>query len=108
MGHSIGISDSYYRATENELLDDYLKATSLLTISSESKLQEQMDQLITHSRYNDASIKSELYEKQRLIDTISQRDSINTDALSSLADQVMKLSKELERLKTTTKHMVKP
>ena len=26
MGHSVGISDSYYRATEKELLEDYLKA----------------------------------------------------------------------------------
>jgi integrase len=26
MGHSIGISDSYYRATEEEMLHDYLKA----------------------------------------------------------------------------------
>jgi len=26
MNHSVGISDSYYRATENELLEDYLKA----------------------------------------------------------------------------------
>ena len=28
MGHSIGISDSYYRITEDELLTDYLKAES--------------------------------------------------------------------------------
>lgn len=40
MGHSVGISDSYYRATENDLLDDYLKAASLLTINSEYKLQK--------------------------------------------------------------------
>jgi integrase len=33
MGHSIGISDSYYRVTEQELLDDYLKAVDHLTIS---------------------------------------------------------------------------
>ena len=32
MGHSTGISDSYYRATENELLEDYLKAVDFLTI----------------------------------------------------------------------------
>jgi integrase len=32
MGHSIGISDSYYRATENELLDDFLKAIPFLTL----------------------------------------------------------------------------
>ncbi|MGA6991651.1 MAG: hypothetical protein WBX81_14640, partial [Nitrososphaeraceae archaeon] len=30
MGHSIGISDSYYIVTENELLDDCLKAVPLL------------------------------------------------------------------------------
>jgi hypothetical protein len=34
MNHSTGISDSYYRATENELLD-YLKAVEMLTISEE-------------------------------------------------------------------------
>ena len=32
MGHSVGISDSYYRATENELLEDYLKAIDFLTV----------------------------------------------------------------------------
>ena len=40
LGHSIGISDSYYRATENELLEDYLKAVPLLTISSEDRIQK--------------------------------------------------------------------
>ena len=32
MGHSTGISDSYYRPTENDLLDDYLKIVNHLTI----------------------------------------------------------------------------
>src|SRR5215216_1994466 len=35
MNHSVGISDSYYRATENELLEDYLKAVELLTINGD-------------------------------------------------------------------------
>ena len=35
IGHSIGISDPYYRATENELLDDYLRALPILAISNE-------------------------------------------------------------------------
>jgi hypothetical protein len=34
MGHSIGISDSYYCAAEDELLEDYLKAVDFLTIST--------------------------------------------------------------------------
>ena len=38
MNHSIGISNSYYRATENDLLEDYLKVVDFLTISKESKL----------------------------------------------------------------------
>ena len=33
MGHSLGISDSYYGITERELLDDYLKAANFLTIN---------------------------------------------------------------------------
>ena len=35
MGHSIGISDSYYRPTENDLLQDYLKCADALTINDE-------------------------------------------------------------------------
>jgi hypothetical protein len=34
MGHSTGISDPYHRATEDELLEDYLKAVDFLTIST--------------------------------------------------------------------------
>ncbi len=33
IGHSMRISDSYYRPAENEFLDDYLKAAPLLTIT---------------------------------------------------------------------------
>lgn len=36
MSHSVGVSDSYYRPTENDLLEDYLKAVPLLTIESQS------------------------------------------------------------------------
>jgi integrase len=30
MGHSIGISGSYYKATESELLEDYMKAIAFM------------------------------------------------------------------------------
>lgn len=45
MGHSIGISDSYYRATETELLEDYLKAIDFLTIKEENTLKRQVENL---------------------------------------------------------------
>jgi len=44
MGHSTGISDSYYRPTENELLDDYLKAVPLLTISEVEEVRKKSEQ----------------------------------------------------------------
>ena len=37
MGHSTGVSDSYYRPNENELLSDYLNAVESITILPESQ-----------------------------------------------------------------------
>ena len=39
MGHNIGLSKSCYKPTEKDLLDDYLKAADMLTISEEFKLK---------------------------------------------------------------------
>ncbi|MDG6943343.1 MAG: site-specific integrase [Nitrososphaerota archaeon] len=41
MGHSTGISDSYYRPTEKELLDDYLNAVPLLTVSEVEEVRRE-------------------------------------------------------------------
>jgi integrase len=49
MNHSIGISNSYYRATENDLLEDYLKVVDFLTISKESKLIFENQQMKIHN-----------------------------------------------------------
>jgi hypothetical protein len=35
MKHSTGISDSYYRGTEQELLEDYLRAAYTLSIDND-------------------------------------------------------------------------
>ena len=45
MGHSTGISDSYYRPTERELLEDYLKAVPLLTISEAEEVRRESQAL---------------------------------------------------------------
>ena len=100
MGHSIGISDSYYRATENEFLDDFLKAVPLLTISIENRLQIDMKEVENQSRNNDASAKSQLYEKEQAIALLTGENSgINTDAIATLSDQITSLIKEIEMLK---------
>jgi hypothetical protein len=45
MGHSVGISDSYYKPTENQLLQDYLRVVDALTISEEKQLRHEVEKL---------------------------------------------------------------
>ncbi len=41
MGHSIGVSNSYYKPPEKELIKEYLKAIPDLTISETEELKKQ-------------------------------------------------------------------
>jgi integrase len=75
MGHSTGISDSYYRPTENDLLDDYLKIVDHLTIRTESTFKAEVEQ-------------------------VKERGSMNEDAIATLSDQLMKLMLEVHELKS--------
>jgi hypothetical protein len=42
MGHSIGISDHYYKPSESNLIDDYLRAVPFLTVSEVEEVRHQM------------------------------------------------------------------
>jgi integrase len=100
MGHSLGMStNSYYRATSDEILKDYLKAVPFLTISSENRLQKQMEDVMEQSKINSDSIKSQLYEKEQAISNLTERNSSNTDAIAALSDQILRLTKEINMLK---------
>jgi len=100
MNHSVGISDSYYRATENEILDDYLKAMDLLTINDDKlTLQKQVAELTEKSKEENYIIKGKLSEKENEIQILRDHDSENSDAISTLSDQVMKLMAEVQELK---------
>jgi hypothetical protein len=63
MNHSTGISDSYYRATEAELLEDYLKAIDSLTINDQNKLQKQVAVLSEKNREENIETKTKLHER---------------------------------------------
>ena len=58
MGHSTGISNSYYRPTDDELLDDYIKVIPLLTITDEHRLQEQVNELSEKPKDNDYAVRA--------------------------------------------------
>lgn len=105
MGHSVGLSDSYYRATEMELLEDYLKAvTDCLTINNEYKLHKKISELNDRSKVKFRELKSELYNKEQEMTILTQQDTSYSDAIAALSEQVIKLTQEIELLKNLAKN----
>jgi hypothetical protein len=45
MGHDTGLEKSYYKPSEKELLQDYLKVVDLLTINEENRLKNKIEKL---------------------------------------------------------------
>lgn len=66
MGHSTGISDSYYRPSDRDLLNDYLKAIQHLTISEEKQLRQENEKLKIENEEIDIMKKSYLDMRIRL------------------------------------------
>ncbi|MDN5845899.1 MAG: hypothetical protein L0H53_06450 [Candidatus Nitrosocosmicus sp.] len=65
MGHNIGLSDCYYRPTEKEVSNDYLKAVDLLTINSDGvTLKNEIYKLREDNQNNEYIIKGKLQEKE--------------------------------------------
>lgn len=45
LGHTIGLDDNYYRPSQEEVLDEYMKAVDLLTINEENRLKRKVVEL---------------------------------------------------------------
>ena len=97
MGHSVGISDSYYRPTEKDLLEEYLKAVDALTISNENRLKTQVEVLVAATRETEEMINTKLAEKDRELQLMRQRDELNNDALAALSERLMELEAKFKQ-----------
>jgi integrase len=88
MGHTIGVSNSYYKPSEKEILADYLKSINVLTINKNNNnviLEKEVHELKEKNENNEYLIKSKLQERD--------------DAITALSDQLMELMKEVNNLK---------
>ena len=87
MGHTIGVSDSYYKPSEKEILEDYMKAIDVLTIHKNNNtiLEKQVKELKERNEDNEYIIKSKLQERD--------------EAITTLSDQVLKLMEEINQIK---------
>jgi len=81
MGHSTGISDAYYRPSETELLDDYLKAMDSLTIDDARRLKIEVESLKIDI--------SELEQKNKRIEELERKQRQFETAFQSLIDSGM-------------------
>jgi hypothetical protein len=86
MSHSTGVSDSYYRITEEELLSDYLKAVPALTINDEGRLRMELAEA-QKDVANLAIMQSDLREKDRTIELLMSRQANLEQFVQSLVDE---------------------
>ena len=86
LSHSTGISDSYYRATEQELLDDYLKAMDSLTIDERNKLKKRIDSLEEKNEDEKYIIKAKLQERDEQINQLIKKQEKFEQMIQRLTD----------------------
>jgi hypothetical protein len=86
--HSTSISDPFYRPTEHDLLEDYLKVVDLLTMSGENHLEQQIAKLKAQSDQAD------LY-KQRCADIRRLSLDEKDDTIKRIQEQLHRIYKEL-------------
>jgi hypothetical protein len=73
MGHDLGISESYWRPREDEVLQDYLKAVDLLTINDDKlTLRKQVAELTEKTREENYVIKEQLAQKEKEIEAAAR------------------------------------
>jgi integrase len=98
MNHSVGVSDSYYRATENELLEDYLKAIDLLAINGDQTvLQKQVKALKERNEDSEYFVKAKLQEKDDQLRTMQ-------DQFTQLQSQVQVLISSIGNIDQASKN----
>ena len=87
MGHNIGLADSYYKPSEQELLKECLSAVVLLTIHDDkTKLEKQLKELEDKSNDNEYIIEGRLHEKEVQIQSLIKRQEKFEQLIQSLID----------------------
>ncbi len=73
LSHSIGISISYYRPTDTEILEDYLKVSDYLMIDNKEKLKKELEKYEQKNQEETYIIKGKLQEREEEIKALKQR-----------------------------------
>jgi hypothetical protein len=65
LGHKIGLASAYYKPTQEDMLNEYMKAVNLLTINEENRLRKKVETLTIEKSQFEAFRKDfELFKKE--------------------------------------------
>ncbi len=110
MGHNIGLADSYYKPSEQELLKEYLSAVVLLTIHDDkTKLEKQLKELEDKSNDNEYIIEGRLHEKEVQIQTLIKKQEkfvIIEGRLKEKDEQIHALIKRQEKFEQLVQSLI--
>ena len=84
LGHSIGLSDAYYRPTPEQCLEEYLKVVDDLTINNEFRFSRQIQELQNKNQDKDYVIKGKLQEKD--------------EEIKGMKEQINEMDKKFEQI----------
>lgn len=84
MGHNLGISQSYYKPTEDQLLDNYLLVVNDLTIEKSFRLKQQVRILQE--------------ERDEALNDLRVKDKMKDEVISGISDQLMTITRKLNEL----------
>lgn len=78
LGHSNGLKDNYYKVTEDEMLDEYLKVSHSLMIGKEHQLKKQIAVLEDQNSTKYEELNTKIEEKDQEIKSIKNEQYIIT------------------------------
>lgn len=86
MGHSIGLDDHYFKPSESEVLQEYLKAVNALTVNEENRLKIKVEELSNKNQNNEYIIQSKLQDKDKQIEALIKKQERFEILIQSLID----------------------
>lgn len=98
LSHSVGISSSYYRPTEADLLADYVKVSDLLTFDKQERMQKELQSYQEKSQEDMHLIKGKLQERDNELYELKLKDNLKDDVIANISDQLLALTTRLRNL----------
>jgi hypothetical protein len=98
MGNALGLSESYYKPTEKEVLEDYLKAVEILTINdSKLVIEKQVVEQTEINKEENYIIKGKLAEKEKVIEAAAREAEQQKKRMDDIQKEIDKIREIMDR-----------